>query len=127
MYAAVKRGDISQMSFAFTIAEEEIDRAANLRTVTKVKRLYDVSPVTYPAYPTTSISARSKFEAAKGQPAPAPEPTPAPVPNQVRNLPPKEQPTNPTRMNFKTSQDAQRYIEQLDAQLRGVKLSLIHI
>jgi len=121
VYAAVKRGDISQMSFAFTIAEEEIDREANLRTVTKVKRLYDVSPVTYPAYPTTSISARSKFEAAKEQPAPAPEPTPAPVPDEVRNLPPKEQPTNPTRMNFKTSQDAQRYIEQLDAQLRGVK------
>jgi len=62
-YKAVKRGDISQMSFAFVIDEQEVDTEANLRTVTKVKRLYDVSAVTYPAYPTTTLQARSAFAA----------------------------------------------------------------
>ena len=63
VYKAVKRGDITSMSFAFTIAEDEIDVEKNLRTVTKVKKLYDVSAVTYPAYPTTSIKARDAFSA----------------------------------------------------------------
>ena len=63
VYKAVKRGDITSMSFAFTIAEDEIDVERNLRTVTKVKKLYDVSAVTYPAYPTTSIKARDAFSA----------------------------------------------------------------
>lgn len=63
VYAAVKRGDISQMSFAFTIANQEVDEERNLRTVTRMKRLYDVSPVTYPAYPTTTLEARSLFAA----------------------------------------------------------------
>lgn len=62
-YKAVKRGDISEMSFAFTIGEQDVDTEKNLRTVTQVKRLYDVSAVTYPAYPTTTLEARSKFAA----------------------------------------------------------------
>ena len=37
VYKAVKRGDITSMSFAFTIAEDEIDVEKNLRTVTKVE------------------------------------------------------------------------------------------
>jgi len=60
-YKAVKRGDISQMSFAFVIDKQEVDTEQNLRTVTSVKRLYDVSAVTYPAYPTTTLQARSAF------------------------------------------------------------------
>jgi HK97 family phage prohead protease/HK97 family phage major capsid protein len=63
VYKAVKRGDITSMSFAFTIDEDEIDVEQNLRTVTKVKKLYDVSAVTYPAYPQTSIKARDAFSA----------------------------------------------------------------
>lgn len=121
VYEAVKRGDISEMSFAFTVAEEEVDKKQNLRTVTKVARLFDVSPVTYPAYPTTSVSARSAFAAAQEQPEPAPEPTPAPISQEVRKLPAESTPQIPHRMNFKSSQDAQRYIDQLDAQLRSVK------
>lgn len=121
VYEAVKRGDISEMSFAFTVEEEEVDKKQNLRTVTKVARLFDVSPVTYPAYPTTSVSARSKFEAAKEQPETTPEPPAPTISEEVRKLSPENEPQIPQRMNFKSSQDAQRYIDQLDAQLRSVK------
>lgn len=60
LYKLIKRGDISQSSFAFTIADEDWDRKANLRTITRMGQLLDVSPVTYPAYPTTTVAARAK-------------------------------------------------------------------
>jgi len=50
---SMKRGDITQSSFAFTVAEDEWstdDEGNNIRTIKKIDRLYDVSPVTYPAY-----------------------------------------------------------------------------
>ena len=63
----LKRGDVSQSSFGFTIAEDEWQEKYNdsgevietTRVIKKVKRLYDVSPVTYPAYPDTSGALRS--------------------------------------------------------------------
>lgn len=63
----VKEGIIHQSSFAFTVAEQEwkhAEKAPSVRTITKVKRLYDVSPVTSPAYPDATVGARS-FEANK--------------------------------------------------------------
>tara|TARA_R100001163_G_scaffold8617_2_gene8467 strand:+ start:3704 stop:4957 length:1254 start_codon:yes stop_codon:yes gene_type:complete len=50
---SMKRGDISQSSFAFTVSEDQWDTdedGNNVRTITKIDQLYDVSPVTYPAY-----------------------------------------------------------------------------
>ena len=61
LMASVKRGDIDQMSFAFQAVQEkwdETDENNPIRTITEA-RLFDVSPVTYPAYPTTDVSARS--------------------------------------------------------------------
>lgn len=62
----IRTGVISKSSFAFTIEDEVWERnkdnegeVSDLRTITKVRRLYDVSPVTYPAYPQTSVAARS--------------------------------------------------------------------
>ena len=57
---------ISQMSFGFSVAEdgERIDRGAKLREITAVRTLYDVSPVTQPAYPTTDVGLRARFAAA---------------------------------------------------------------
>ena len=65
LYKMIQRGDITQSSFAFTIKGEEWDKEANTRTITKVGRLLDVSPVTYPAYPQASVVARSEFAAAQ--------------------------------------------------------------
>lgn len=69
MRQLVKDEIISQSSFAFTVQEQEWRHSKNesepsVRTIKKIKRLYDVSPVTSPAYPDTTVGARS-FEAEK--------------------------------------------------------------
>lgn len=58
----IARGDVSQSSFAFRVTHDEWTAPATagglpLRTVRAVE-LFDVSPVTYPAYNETSIAAR---------------------------------------------------------------------
>ena len=100
LYTLIKRGDISQSSFAFSIEEESWDNKANLRTVNKVGRLYDVSPVTYPAYATTTVAARNAAAAAQEpapEPAPAPAPAPEPEKQEVRKLAPEKP---PVKMNL---------------------------
>ena len=61
LFESINRGDISQSSFGFIVGEDEWEKTddGNLRTITKVERLYDVSPVTYPAYPATDAAVRS--------------------------------------------------------------------
>ena len=53
LLVSMERGDISQSSFAFTIQDDSWDKenGMDVRTINKVKRLYDVSPVSIPAYP----------------------------------------------------------------------------
>lgn len=63
LYTLIKRGDIDKMSFAFTVSEGAYNRDTRTRTITKFKRIWDVSAVDIPAYSDTSISARSFFEA----------------------------------------------------------------
>ena len=49
----MKNGNINQSSFAFTVGSDEWstdDEGNDIRTITSIERLYDVSPVTYPAY-----------------------------------------------------------------------------
>ena len=59
LYKLIKRGDISQSSFAFTITDEQWSEDRSTRTVQRMGKLLDVSPVTYPAYATTTVSARN--------------------------------------------------------------------
>lgn len=65
---AMKRGDLDQMSFAFTVAEDEWredhDTEEVERTITRVADLFDVSVVTYPAYPDTDAAMRELRAAA---------------------------------------------------------------
>ena len=54
----LKRGDINQSSFAFTVSSdswEKLSDGSYLRTITGFDRLYDVSPVFTPAYAATSV------------------------------------------------------------------------
>ena len=58
---SIRRGDVDQMSFAFVAVEEkwtEKKDAPALRELIDVN-LYDISPVTYPAYDATSVGVRS--------------------------------------------------------------------
>ena len=59
-YESVKRGDITQSSFAFTIEEQSFNDDRTLRSVDKVRQLLDVSPVTYPAYAAATVQARDQ-------------------------------------------------------------------
>lgn len=65
LYSAVERGDISGMSFMFSIDGEEWDDLESdhpTRRITKIGTVVEVSAVTFPAYDSTSISARSAEE-----------------------------------------------------------------
>lgn len=67
----LKRGDIDKSSFAFTLpkdgAGEEWSKLDGklYRTIFKIDRLFDVSPVWQPAYEATSVSARSNSQSAE--------------------------------------------------------------
>ena len=59
---SIRRGDINQSSFAFQVADDEwsMQDGYQLRTIKRIGALIDVSPVTYPAYPDATVSARNK-------------------------------------------------------------------
>ena len=62
-FTAVQREDIDKMSFMFSVAEDEwrdLDSDHPFRIIKKIRSVVEVSAVTFPAYDTTSISARSK-------------------------------------------------------------------
>lgn len=58
---SMRRGDVNQMSFGFTVNKAEMDYDKDERVLTDVT-LFDVSVVTYPAYPTTSAQVRALFQ-----------------------------------------------------------------
>ena len=62
LYSSIKRGDISQSSFAFTIKDQSWSEDRSTRKVEKVAKLLDVSPVTYPAYKSATVAARNEEE-----------------------------------------------------------------
>lgn len=61
LHSAVSRGDITGMSFMFHVKEDSWERENDVlvRHIQKIDKIVDVSAVTIPAYPSTSISARS--------------------------------------------------------------------
>ncbi len=64
LLVSIDRGDISQMSFAFRVGEEEwgdVDGVKE-RTIVSFDEIFDVSAVTYPAYPETDVSLRAGLE-----------------------------------------------------------------
>ena len=59
LYEEIRNGLITKMSWAFTVAEDSYDRETHTRTITKIKKVYDVSAVSIPANGDTNISARA--------------------------------------------------------------------
>ena len=59
LYTLIERGDVDQMSFAFRVIRQKWNADRTERTLTEVSLSDgDVSVVTYPAYPTTTVEAR---------------------------------------------------------------------
>jgi phage head maturation protease len=67
---SIRRGDVSQMSFGFMVptggSEFATEAGTIVRTLRTVK-LYDVSPVTFPAYPQTTVQVRSLVDGLRAQ------------------------------------------------------------
>ena len=64
LLTSIERGDVSQCSFSFRVANEgekwtESKDGPALREITEFEYIGDVGPVTFPAYPQTSVQARS--------------------------------------------------------------------
>lgn len=68
MLKDIRSGRIKESSFAFTVKKQRWEEERNgdeyilKRVIEEVDELFDVSPVTYPAYPETSVQARSKVK-----------------------------------------------------------------
>ena len=80
---AIRRGDVNQSSFSFRAGKtswDERDDDEYMRTIERVDELYDVGPVTMPAYKDTSVALRSaqEWRSANGKPALAMPGQPAP-------------------------------------------------
>jgi hypothetical protein len=65
----LKRGEVSESSFAFTVAEDVWEKVGTKtrRTIKKFDELFDVSPVYDAAYSKTTVSARAKDRKAKAE------------------------------------------------------------
>lgn len=65
LYSAIERGDISGMSFMFTIDAEEwegLETDKPTRTITRISKVFEISAVTFPAYEDTSISVQRSLD-----------------------------------------------------------------
>ena len=62
LYEDISSGLVTKMSWAFTVAEDEYDRATRTRTIKRIRKVYDVSAVSIPANGGTEISARSYLD-----------------------------------------------------------------
>ena len=60
VFEAIKRHDLSGMSFAFDVERDFFDETTKTRTITKFQKIYELSIVTTPAYAGTKIETRKK-------------------------------------------------------------------
>lgn len=70
LYSAIKRKDITGMSFMFSIDDESwenLDTEHPTRYIKKIGQVLEVSAVTFPAYESTEISARNKIDLQKAK------------------------------------------------------------
>lgn len=62
MHEEIKNGLVTKMSWAFTVAEDSYNRDTHTRSILKIRKVFDVSAVSYPANGNTDITARSYFD-----------------------------------------------------------------
>lgn len=61
LYRDIEKKRVDKMSFSFVVGEDSYDSETRTRTIIKIKKLYDVSAVDFPAYNDTSISTARDF------------------------------------------------------------------
>ena len=64
LFEDIAAGNYPQMSFAFSVDEEHYEAETRTRVIDRIAKVYDVSPVTWPANPTTELHARDYFNGA---------------------------------------------------------------
>lgn len=62
LYEDIKAGNYPQMSFCFSVREDSYDKETHTRKIIKIDKVYDVSPVSFPANPNTELHARNFFD-----------------------------------------------------------------
>ena len=62
LYKSIEAGLVNKMSWAFRVLEDAYNKETRTRTILKIKKVYDVSAVSYPANADTDITARSYFD-----------------------------------------------------------------
>lgn len=60
LFEDISAGHYPQMSFAFTVAEDHYDKATHTRIIDRIAKVFDVSPVSWPANPTTELSVATR-------------------------------------------------------------------
>ena len=65
LHRDVCKGRVDKMSFSFIVRESSYDRETHTRTILKIKKLYDVSAVDFPAYNDTSLTTARDFFSAE--------------------------------------------------------------
>lgn len=83
---SVERKDLDGNSFSFTVAVEEWDESEELdkphRTIKKFRRLFDIGPVTFPAYDGLTVVSARCMEHMKKEDRQDPPPKVEPVPEE---------------------------------------------
>ena len=60
LYDDIRAGMYPKMSFAFIVADDDFDRKTHTRTIKKIAKVFDVSPVSFPANPTTELGVATR-------------------------------------------------------------------
>ncbi len=64
LFYDIAAGNYPKMSFAFSVAEDHFDKETHTRIIDRIKKVFDVSPVSFPANPGTElcVSTRAYFD-----------------------------------------------------------------
>lgn len=60
LFDDIEAGNYPQMSFAFVVAEDHFDSDTHTRVIDRIAKVFDVSPVSFPANPNTSLSVATR-------------------------------------------------------------------
>ena len=60
LFEDILAGNYPKQSFAFTVREDSYDKETHTRTIHKIAKVFDVSPVSFPANPTTDLGVATR-------------------------------------------------------------------